>query len=273
MTRNDYLVKQFKKKEEEKRLPGQTQRSERIGQGEERSKKLERAHRILDAAGELVQRWGYKKTTIDDIARQAKVAKGTIYLHWKNREDLFLTLFLREALDAGYAMFERMKGEPEGFLLRNQTKHSIYVMMSRPLLTALYLRDVDVLGELLHSDHPILSQLMQNKALASEDLFTLMRGKGVIRTDMSVSQQMYIYSAIVMGFITVKRYLPEQLLQHYSIALEEAVEGLAKTIQRTFEPDEPVPPSIVQEVRTIFVQFYEQYLGVVKEQLQKEMEL
>jgi AcrR family transcriptional regulator len=262
-----------KKKEEEIKLPGQTQRSERIVQGEERSKRQERAHRILDAAGELVQRWGYKKTTIDDIAKQAKVAKGTIYLHWKNREDLFMALFLREALDAGYEMFERMKEDPEGFLLRNQTKHSIYVTMSRPLIMALYLGDADMLGELIHSDHHVLSLLMRSKAVASEEFFELMRNKGVVRTNMSISQQMYTYTAIIMGFMTVERYLPEHLLQRYAISLEESVDALARTIRCTFEPDELIPASTVQEVKTIFTQFYEQYLAVVKEQLQKEMDL
>ncbi len=35
----------------------------------------ERAQRILDAVEELTLRWGYSKTTIDDIAKQAGVAK------------------------------------------------------------------------------------------------------------------------------------------------------------------------------------------------------
>ena len=60
----------------------------------ERSKREERADRILDAAANLILRWGYKKTTIDDIAKQAGVAKGTIYLHWKTREDLFVALLI-----------------------------------------------------------------------------------------------------------------------------------------------------------------------------------
>src|SRR5437764_14821899 len=66
------------------------------GQIEERSKREQRANRILDAAAELMLRWGYNKTTIDDIARYAGVAKGTIYLHWKTREDLFTALMKRE---------------------------------------------------------------------------------------------------------------------------------------------------------------------------------
>lgn len=60
------------------------------------ARQLERAHRILDAAAELILRWGYDKTTIDDIARQAGVAKGTIYLHWKTRDALFVALLRRE---------------------------------------------------------------------------------------------------------------------------------------------------------------------------------
>ncbi|MBV8695914.1 MAG: helix-turn-helix transcriptional regulator, partial [Ktedonobacteraceae bacterium] len=45
------------------------------------SKQQERAEHILDVAAALIVRWGYGKTTLDDIARQVGVAKGTIYLH------------------------------------------------------------------------------------------------------------------------------------------------------------------------------------------------
>src|SRR5437773_10947704 len=81
---------------------------------EERSRRQERAERILDAAAELILRWGYRKTTIDDIARQARVAKGTIYLHWKTREDLFMALSIREAFKLGDDMKLRIASDPEG---------------------------------------------------------------------------------------------------------------------------------------------------------------
>ena len=38
-----------------------------------------RAERLLDAAADLIARFGYDKTTINDIAGQAGVAKGTVY--------------------------------------------------------------------------------------------------------------------------------------------------------------------------------------------------
>ncbi len=82
-------------------------------QQEEGSRRQERAERILDAASELIQRWGYNKTTIDDIAKQAGVAKGTIYLHWKTREDLFRALMNREEMLMAEDIRQRMAATPK----------------------------------------------------------------------------------------------------------------------------------------------------------------
>lgn len=47
---------------------------------------------ILDAALTLFGRYGYRRTSIDDIAREAGVAKGTVYLYVPSKEALFRTL-------------------------------------------------------------------------------------------------------------------------------------------------------------------------------------
>jgi AcrR family transcriptional regulator len=47
---------------------------------------------ILAAALSLFGRYGYRRTSIDDIAREAGVAKGTVYLHVESKEALFRTL-------------------------------------------------------------------------------------------------------------------------------------------------------------------------------------
>ena len=54
---------------------------------------------IFDAALELFGRYGYRRTSIDDIARAAGVAKGTVYLYVENKEALFRTL-AQSLLDA-----------------------------------------------------------------------------------------------------------------------------------------------------------------------------
>jgi AcrR family transcriptional regulator len=45
---------------------------------------------ILDAADRLLGRYGYRKMTIDDIAREVGIGKGTIYLHFQSKEEIAL---------------------------------------------------------------------------------------------------------------------------------------------------------------------------------------
>jgi AcrR family transcriptional regulator len=45
---------------------------------------------ILDAVDALLARYGYKKMTMDDVAREVGIGKGTIYLHFPGKEELVL---------------------------------------------------------------------------------------------------------------------------------------------------------------------------------------
>lgn len=51
--------------------------------------KEQRHQQILDAAFEEFAERGYESTRLDDVARRAGIAKGTIYLYFKNKELLF----------------------------------------------------------------------------------------------------------------------------------------------------------------------------------------
>lgn len=56
----------------------------------------EKRTEILDAAIRAFARTGFHTTKISDVAREAQVAKGTIYLYFANRDDI---------LDAAFARF------------------------------------------------------------------------------------------------------------------------------------------------------------------------
>ncbi len=47
---------------------------------------------ILEAAQKLFSQYGYRRTSIDDIAREAEIAKGTVYLSFKSKEEIFRAL-------------------------------------------------------------------------------------------------------------------------------------------------------------------------------------
>lgn len=50
---------------------------------------VDRKQNIVDAAARSFTLFGYKATTMDQVARIASVAKGTIYTFFKNKEELF----------------------------------------------------------------------------------------------------------------------------------------------------------------------------------------
>jgi TetR/AcrR family transcriptional regulator, regulator of autoinduction and epiphytic fitness len=67
---------------------------------------------IVLAALELFTRYGYRKTSIDDIAQAAQVAKRTVYLHFENKAAVFLAIleYLGDQVRQRCAAAERMGG-------------------------------------------------------------------------------------------------------------------------------------------------------------------
>lgn len=59
------------------------------------TEKRARRERILRAAEALLQRWSLDDVNVDRIADLAGVAKGTVYLYYRTREELMLEVFVR----------------------------------------------------------------------------------------------------------------------------------------------------------------------------------
>jgi len=55
--------------------------------------KADKHHRILDAAIKVFAEQGFFRSTISQIAKEAGVADGTIYLYFKNKDDILLQFY------------------------------------------------------------------------------------------------------------------------------------------------------------------------------------
>lgn len=64
--------------------------------GDPRDPKLKTRARLLRTATELFQVRGYQHTSVDDIARESGVAKGTVYVHFKNKQELLFHAIAEE---------------------------------------------------------------------------------------------------------------------------------------------------------------------------------
>ncbi|MDD2305105.1 MAG: TetR/AcrR family transcriptional regulator [Prolixibacteraceae bacterium] len=52
---------------------------------------------LVQAARQVFVRFGYKKTALDDIAREARKGKSTIYYYFKSKDDIFKAVIDAEA--------------------------------------------------------------------------------------------------------------------------------------------------------------------------------
>jgi AcrR family transcriptional regulator len=51
-----------------------------------------RKFKILESARKLFSHYGFEKTTIEDIAKEAELGKGTIYLEFDNKEAILMAI-------------------------------------------------------------------------------------------------------------------------------------------------------------------------------------
>lgn len=56
-------------------------------------KDSEKYHRIISAATKVFAKKGFYQSKISEIAKEAKVADGTIYIYFENKDDILISLF------------------------------------------------------------------------------------------------------------------------------------------------------------------------------------
>ena len=59
--------------------------------------KEELRKKIVITAGEIFSRFGFKKTTMDEIAKALKMGKSSIYYYFSSKEEIFESVVLYEA--------------------------------------------------------------------------------------------------------------------------------------------------------------------------------
>ncbi|MHA6624242.1 TetR/AcrR family transcriptional regulator [Pseudonocardia sichuanensis] len=198
----------------------------------------ERAGRILDAAARLLLRYGHDRTTISDVAREAGVAKGSVYAHWRSRELLFLALLRREQAAVRAEVRDRLRAADRPADLELLIAESVRAYQRNPLVAAVLTRNTDVLGDLARVTGD------QRSPGSVVELLVALRAGGWIRTDRSLAEQVTVLTSVYLGY-----FLTEPLLPGEFHVPDDAVPGLiAETVRRALERPEPLGPDEVAAV-------------------------
>ena len=58
-------------------------------------KRETRLNKIVDAAEKVFFTKGYESTTLEDIAKEADIVRGTLYIYFKSKEDIYMAIAIR----------------------------------------------------------------------------------------------------------------------------------------------------------------------------------
>jgi AcrR family transcriptional regulator len=190
----------------------------------------DREQRILDAAQELITHYGYDKTRVSELADGAGVSKGTIYLHFDSKEDLFEALLIRELIHHGKAWMRSLEEDPKGGTLGGMYRSILTVRSGSALVMAMMQQNRKIMGSYLDRPGNLLEG-MYGSGMGPE-IFEELQRVGCVRSDVDPRVLAHLGDLIEYGLISINEVKPPESIPSF----EETVEMIAQMMERAFAP-------------------------------------
>jgi len=160
-----------------------------------RKKDEEKRIKILEAATKVFARMGFSDTRIQDVAQEAKIAHGTVYLYFKSKDELFISIFqenLGELIK--YVSSEVQKKYNAEDKLKRMISLQLDIIEENPDLTKLILVEFPRTGNFLNDKNiDVLSSYID----LIEDIISDGIKEGVFSTNVKIDiVATMIYSAL-----------------------------------------------------------------------------
>ena len=134
-----------------------------------------RRQQIIVAAKRVFSERGFSKTTMEDIAREAELSPGTLYLYFKNKDELYASLSLR-ILQYMNIRLEDVKKEknsnPEQKIASiKEALYDVYQFDPAILINMFHLQSSETLKNLSSPLLDNISELSRNSLQILADIF------------------------------------------------------------------------------------------------------
>jgi AcrR family transcriptional regulator len=214
----------------------------------------EREQRILDAAEELVVHYGYDKTTVSDIAREAGVSKGAIYLHYASKDELFDALIVREIQRYVDHWLELVEPDPEAGTFAGMYRHALSLVADMPLMRALLRQDRRVFGNYMRRDNNLA---FRQRREFQEHFMRAMQEAGALRADIDPGVTSYLLSMLFIGFLGIEEFVSSE----DAPPLEDLLNAMANMMDRWLGPISEEGKVAGKQVLMQMVQVYREHMA------------
>ena len=191
----------------------------------------EREQRILNAASELIVHYGFDKTTVSDIAREAGISKGAIYLHFDSKDALFEALLIREMRNYSERWLKLIETDQYGGTIGSMYKNTLYALNESPFMSVIFKRDSRVLGSYVRKpDNFFRRQQEQDTRFV---FVKMMQDAGVIRNDMDTRVISHIMDMLAYGLVSMDEVKKEEHIP----PTDDIIEGVALIMDAALTPE------------------------------------
>ena len=184
--------------------------------------------RILAAATERFTAFGYRKTSIEDVARAAGVAKGTVYLYYRSKPELLFHAVAREKrryLDRLEPLWRREPKPRER--LREMIRQGLIMNREMPLVTRLTGGDRELALAMEEVDTAVLSQIGDLQRQVTVKLLDEATGGTLPEAELAARAEVLIHA--IFAVVTAAPLVPGTLSAeaHAARMAELLVSGVA----------------------------------------------
>lgn len=168
-------------------------------QERKQKEKERRRQQILVAAKRVFSEKGFSKATVEDIAKSAELSSGTLYLYFRNKEELYVSLSLR-VLQYLLMRLEHIDDslDPHGKLdALKDVLYDVYEFDPSVAINMFHLQSSDILKNL---SPEMLSEILDLSRKALDKISGIFRDG--IRQDLFVDRHPVALTDIVWGMFS-----------------------------------------------------------------------
>lgn len=153
---------------------------------------------ILSGARDLFERFGFKKTTMEDIARQVGKSKSALYYYYKTKEEIFEAVILRDIATTEALVAEAVKKE--------ESASSKFRVLFTTLLEGVKQKSnqFSVFKSELHETHFLFDSIVKKRDLYIEEMIKDILILGISQREVKMLNNAEMSLWATMTNITVK---------------------------------------------------------------------
>jgi AcrR family transcriptional regulator len=163
---------------------------------------------ILDATERIMSRYGFRKMTMEDIAKEARVGRRTIYLYFKNKEDVALSSIGR-VVEQAQARMKEIQDSEDLDVVEKLRQMLLERVMRRVRAVAEYHESLDEIFEIVR---PAYIERRRQYFFIEQDLISQVLELGIDAGKFQVSNPMATAAILLQA---TNAYLP------YSLSVRE----------------------------------------------------